>query len=381
MNPLQKRERLLLSAAYMGGAERQLVQEVFDTNWVAPAGPMITRFEDELAALTGIGHVAALSSGTAALHLALRLSGVEAGDEVWGSTMTFMGGVAPILYLNGTPVFLDIEGSQFLIDLDVLEESLIRANRLGQLPKVVITTDLYGHVVDGKRMRSLADRFGFIWISDAAEAVGSYRDDLHAGRGADFAVLSFNGNKIITTSGGGALASDDGTAIERARFLATQAREPSVHYEHITYGYNYRLSGICAAVGIGQLQVLADRVIARRRIHSTYRNHLDGVPGITFSPESGGMRANRWLTTILIDPEKAGFSREDARLALEAENIESRPFWKPMHLQPLFSEAKTMGGDVAAHAFDFGLCLPSGSALTDDEVAEVAQILSSLNTK
>ena len=381
MNPLQKRERLLLSAAYMGGAERQLVQEVFDTNWVAPAGPMITRFEDKLAALTGIGHVAALSSGTAALHLALRLSGVEAGDEVWGSTMTFMGGVAPILYLNGTPVFLDIEGSQFLIDLDVLEESLIRANRLGQLPKVVITTDLYGHVVDGKRMRSLADRFGFIWISDAAEAVGSYRDDLHAGRGADFAVLSFNGNKIITTSGGGALASDDGTAIERARFLATQAREPSVHYEHITYGYNYRLSGICAAVGIGQLQVLADRVIARRRIHSTYRNHLDGVPGITFSPESGGMRANRWLTTILIDPEKAGFSREDARLALEAENIESRPFWKPMHLQPLFSEAKTMGGDVAAHAFDFGLCLPSGSALTDDEVAEVAQILSSLNTK
>ena len=381
MNPLQKRERLLLSAAYMGGAERQLVQEVFDTNWVAPAGPMITRFEDELAALTGIGHVAALSSGTAALHLALRLSGVEAGDEVWGSTMTFMGGVAPILYLNGTPVFLDIEGSQFLIDLDVLEESLIRANRLGQLPKVVITTDLYGHVVDGKRMRSLADRFGFIWISDAAEAVGSYRDDLHAGRGADFAVLSFNGNKIITTSGGGALASDDGTAIERARFLATQAREPSVHYEHITYGYNYRLSGICAAVGIGQLQVLADRVIARRRIHSTYRNHLDGVPGITFSPESGGMRANRWLTTILIDPEKAGFSREDARLALEAENIESRPFWKPMHLQPLFSEAKTMGGDVAAHAFDFGLCLPSGSALTDDQVAEVAQILRSLNTK
>ena len=371
----------MLSAAYMGGAERQLVQEVFDTNWVAPAGPMITRFEDKLAALTGIGHVAALSSGTAALHLALRLSGVEAGDEVWGSTMTFMGGVAPILYLNGTPVFLDIEGSQFLIDLDVLEESLIRANRLGQLPKVVITTDLYGHVVDGKRMRSLADRFGFIWISDAAEAVGSYRDDLHAGRGADFAVLSFNGNKIITTSGGGALASDDGTAIERARFLATQAREPSVHYEHITYGYNYRLSGICAAVGIGQLQVLADRVIARRRIHSTYRNHLDGVPGITFSPESGGMRANRWLTTILIDPEKAGFSREDARLALEAENIESRPFWKPMHLQPLFSEAKTMGGDVAAHAFDFGLCLPSGSALTDDEVAEVAQILSSLNTK
>jgi pyridoxal phosphate-dependent aminotransferase EpsN len=380
MNPSQKKDRLLLSAAHMGGAELQLVQEVFDTNWVAPAGPMISRFENELAALTGIGHVAALSSGTAALHVALRLSGIEAGDEVWGSTMTFMGGVAPILYLNGTPVFLDVEGSHFLLGLDLLEEELGTANRLGRLPKVVITTDLYGHVVDGKRMRSLADRFGFIWISDAAEAVGSFRDDLHAGRGADFAVLSFNGNKIITTSGGGALASDDEEAIESARFLATQAREPAVHYEHNTYGYNYRLSGICAAVGVGQLQVIADRVSARRRIHSAYRNHLDGVPGITFSPEPVGMRANRWLTTVLIDPEKAGFNREDARLALEAENIESRPFWKPMHLQPLFSEAKMIGGTIAEHAFELGLCLPSGSAITDGQVAEVAQILRALST-
>lgn len=381
MNPSHKRDRLLLSAAHMGGAELPLVQEVFETNWVAPAGPMITRFEDDLAMLTGIGHVAALSSGTAALHLALRLSGIEADDEVWGSTMTFMGGVAPILYMNATPVFLDIEASDFLLDLDLLEEELGSAARAGRLPKVVMSTDLYGHVVDTKRMRALADRYGFVWISDAAEAVGSYRDGYHAGRGADFAILSFNGNKIITTSGGGALASDNGDAIERARFLATQAREPAVHYEHTTYGYNYRLSGICAAVGIGQLQVIEDRVLARRRVHDLYRTHLDDLPGFTFSPEPLGMRANRWLTTVLIDPDKAGFGREEARLALETENIESRPFWKPMHLQPLFSEAKMVRGDVAERSFDTGLCLPSGSSLTDDQVAEVAQVLRALHTE
>ncbi len=378
MNPLKKRDRLLLSAAHMGGTELQFVQEVFETNWVAPAGPMISRFEGDLSALTGIAHIAALSSGTAALHLALRLSGLEAGDEVWGSTMTFMGGVAPILYMNATPVFLDIEDAHFLLDLDLLEEELGIANLAGRLPKVVITTDLYGHVVDTKRMRSLADRYGFVWISDAAEAVGSYRDGWHAGRGADFAVLSFNGNKIITTSGGGALASDDGAAIERAKFLATQAREPAVHYEHNTYGYNYRLSGICAAVGVGQLQVIEDRVMARRAIHDLYRTGLSGMPGVTFSPEPAGMRSNRWLTTIRIDAERAGFDREDARRALEAEDIESRPFWKPMHMQPLFAATRAVGGAVAERAFEMGLCLPSGSALTHQQIEQVVDVLGRL---
>lgn len=367
-------DRLFLSAPHMGGDELPLVQDVFASNWIAPTGPMVTQFEQDLSALTGITHVAALSSGTAALHLALRLAGIENGDAVWSSTMTFIGGVAPILYAGATPVFLDIEGDQFLLDLDLLESELTRARAGGKLPKVVITTDLYGHVVDAGRMRALADDYGFTWVSDAAEAVGAYRDGRHAGKGADFTILSFNGNKIITTSGGGALASDDGAAIERARFLSTQARDPAPHYEHTTYGYNYRLSNVCAAIGVGQLRVLEQRVAARRRINDRYRERLGKLPGLRFSGEAAGMRANRWLTTVRIDPAQAGFDREQLRLALEAENIESRPLWKPMHLQPVFAGAPYRGGDVAARAFDDGLCLPSGSAMSDADLDRVCAI-------
>jgi pyridoxal phosphate-dependent aminotransferase EpsN len=375
MNSIKTQSRILLSAPHMGGSELPLVQDVFASNWIAPTGPMVTRFEDDLAALTGISHVAALASGTAALHLALRLSGIGAGDEVWGSTMTFIGGVAPILYANATPVFLDIESDQFLLDLDLLEDALTSAQLSGRTPKAVITTDLYGHVIDGIRMRSLADRFNFLWISDAAEAVGSFRHGKHAGKGADFAILSFNGNKIITTSGGGALASDNSAAIEKARFLSTQAREPAVHYEHETYGYNYRLSNVCAAIGVGQLQVLEDRVIARREIHDIYRTQLSHIDGIYFSSEPAEMRANRWLTTILIDAEKTGFNREDARLALEAENIESRPLWKPMHMQPLFDCGRVIGGTVAERAFETGLCLPSASTMDRAQIERVVNVL------
>lgn len=378
MKSTNTQSRILLSAPHMGGSELPLVQDVFASNWIAPTGPMVTRFEDELAALTGISHVAALASGTAALHLALRLSGVGAGDEVWGSTMTFIGGVAPIIYANATPVFLDIESDQFLLNLDLLEDALTEAQSAGRVPKVVITTDLYGHVIDGIRMRSLADRFNFSWISDAAEAVGSFRHGKHAGKGADFAIFSFNGNKIITTSGGGALASDNLELIEEARFLSTQAREPAIHYEHETYGYNYRLSNVCAAIGVGQLQVLEDRVQARREIYQAYRTQLSHLDGLYFSSEPPEMRANRWLTTILIDAEIAGFDREEARLALEAENIESRPLWKPMHMQPLFDGVRAIGGSVAERAFDMGLCLPSGSAMDRDQMERVIKVLSKL---
>lgn len=362
----------------MGDDERILVQEVFDSNWIAPTGPMVTQFERDLAALTDIGNVAALSSGTAALHLALLLSGVGAGDEVWATTMTFIGGVAPILYAGATPVFVDIEEEQFLIDVDILESELARAQRSSSLPKVVITTDLYGHVVDATRMRALSNEYGFIWISDAAEAVGAYRDGEHAGKGADFAILSFNGNKVITTSGGGALASDRADWIDRARFLSTQARDDAPHYEHSTYGYNYRLSNVCAAIGVGQLRVLAARVARRREINALYREILCGLPGIRFSPEAEGMHANRWLTTIRIDSALARFDREDLRLALEAENIESRPFWKPMHMQPIFRDARVAGGSVAERVFADGLCLPSGSAMTNSDVERVADILLAL---
>ena len=381
MNTENTQNRIFLSAPHMGSSELNLVQNVFASNWIAPTGPMVTRFENDLAALTGISHVAALASGTAALHLALRLSGVGCGDEVWGSTMTFIGGVAPILYINATPVFLDIETDQFLLNLDLLEDALTAAQSTGRAPKVVITTDLYGHVVDGFRMRLLADRFNFIWISDAAEAVGSFRHGIHAGKGADFVILSFNGNKIITTSGGGALASDNLDTAEKARFLSTQARETAIHYEHETYGYNYRLSNVCAAIGVGQLQVLKDRVQARREIHDAYRTLLSHINGISFSSEPPGTLSNRWLTTIVIEAEKTGFDREDARLALEAENIESRPLWKPMHMQPLFADARVIGGSVAERAFEMGLCLPSGSAMDRAQIERVSEVLSELAHK
>ena len=371
-------DRMFLSAPHMGGGELDLVNEVFASNWIAPTGPMVTQFEHDLAALTGIAHVAALSSGTAALHLALHLSGIGPGDEVWGPSMTFIGGVAPIVYLGATPVFFDVTSDDFLLDLDLLEDRLRAARTASQIPKVVITTDLYGHVIDGARMAALRADYGFVWISDAAEAVGAYRDGRHAGAGADFAILSFNGNKIITTSGGGALASDDEGLIARARFLSTQARDPAPHYEHSSFGYNYRLSNVCAAIGVGQLRVLAQRVARRRQINALYRTRLEVLPGFVFTPEATGMHANRWLTTVSIDPRKAGYDRETVRLALEDDNIESRPLWKPMHLQPVFSHMPYHGGEVAERAFAEGLCLPSGSAMTDSDVDRVCNIIAKI---
>lgn len=362
----------------MGGDELALVQDVFASNWIAPTGPMVTLFEEKLAALTGLAHVAALSSGTAALHLALRLCGVGPGDQVWGSTMTFIGGVAPVSYLGATPVFLDIEDEYMLLDVDLLEDRLRSARDHGSHPKVVVTTDLYGHVVDAGRMRMLADEYDFIWVSDAAESVGASRDGRHAGKGADLVVLSFNGNKIITTSGGGALAGERGDLIERARFLSTQARDPAPHYEHSTYGYNYRLSNVCAAIGVGQLRVLDQRVDRRRRINDLYLDALRDVPGLRFTSEPAGMRSNRWLTTVRIDPVAAGFDREDLRLALERDNIESRSLWKPMHMQPVFADAPCWGGAVAERAFADGLCLPSGSAMQDEDVGDVVSVVRAL---
>lgn len=371
-------DRIFLSSPHMSGDERILVEEVFASNWIAPTGPMVDRFETDLASLTGVGHVAALASGTAALHLALRLSDIGPGDEVWGATMTFIGGVAPILYLGAVPVFLDVNPQDFLIDLDLLEIQLEAASARGTLPKALITTDLYGHVIDSVRLAALRAKYGFIWISDTAEAVGAYRDGRHAGAGADYIILSFNGNKIITTSGGGALASNDADAIDRARFLSTQARDPAPHYEHTTYGYNYRLSNVSAAIGVGQLGVLAQRVERRRHINALYQDRLGRLPGFVFSSEAPGMQANRWLTTVLIRPHEAGIDRDAIRLALESQNIESRPLWKPMHMQPIFAGTRYHGGGVAERAFADGLCLPSGSAMTDADVDRICTIVEDL---
>ncbi len=369
-------ERLYLSPPHLGRRERQFVEEVFDSNWIAPIGPMVDRFEAELSLLIGTQEVVALSSGTAALHLALRLSGVEQGDEVWGSTMTFIGGVAPILYESGIPVFLDVDPNTLLLDLDLLEQTLQDRNASSRpLPKVVISTDLYGSAVSIARMNSLRERFGFRWISDTAEALGSHIEGLHAGCGADFTILSFNGNKIITTSGGGALCCKDRADALRARFLATQAREPTPYYEHETYGYNYRLSGICAAIGLGQLEVLGERVAARRAIHAAYLERLAGQETIFFHDEPMNGRSNRWLTTIELTSSNSDCSPESVRLALELHNIESRPLWKPMHMQPVFEAAPSIGGAKAANAFARGLCLPSGSQMTAESIDRVTNLL------
>jgi len=358
----------------MGGGEFDLIREVFASNWIAPTGPMLTAFEERLSTVTGIAHVVGLSSGTAALHLALRLCGIAPGDEVWGSTLTFIGGVAPILYQGAVPVFFDVD-QELLIDLDLFETELRIAAKSGKLPKVVITTDLYGHVPDLARIERLQAEYDFDWISDSAEALGSTRDGRHAGKGARFAILSFNGNKIITTSGGGALASDEPDLIREAQFLAAQARDSAPHYEHSTFGYNYRLSNVSAAIGVGQLRVLEDRVNARRRIFETYRHLLAYLPGFTFIEEPTGLRSNRWLTTVMIDARRAGVDREKIRLALEAGDIESRPLWKPMHMQPVFANAPRKGGAIAEQLFANGLCLPSGSAMTDKDIERVVTMI------
>lgn len=369
-------DRLFLSPPHMGSNERRYVEEAFDSNWVAPIGPMLDRFEAGLMALTGMKRVVALTSGTAALHLALRLSGIEEHDVVWGSTMTFIGGVAPILYQGAVPLFLDVDPTTLLLDLDLMEERLEHCSQNGGLlPKVVISTDLYGAAIDADRMQQLKERYGFRWISDSAESVGSHWKGRHAGYGADFMVLSFNGNKIITTSGGGALGCREPEMADKARFLATQARDPAPHYEHTTYGYNYRLSNLCAAVGVGQLEVLEERVIARRAINAAYQERLGDKEGIFFHEEPTEGRANRWLTTLEVDPTKAGCTSEAIRLALEEENIESRPLWKPMHLQPVFQAMPCTAGEVAASAFNRGLCLPSGSAMTSDDIDRVVRII------
>ena len=358
----------------MGGIEYSKLTEAFDSNWIAPTGPMVDAFETGLSRLTGISHVAALSSGTAALHLALRLSGVGPDDAVWLPSMTFIGGVAPVLYVGGRPVFFDSRASDMLVDIELLAATL-KATPSADRPKAVVTTDLYGHVVDPVAMRALAEEHGFLWISDAAESVGSSHGDVHSGKGAHLAIFSFNGNKIITTSGGGALASDDAALIDRARYLSTQARESAPHYEHVTYGYNYRLSNLCAAVGVGQLEVLPDRVAARRCIADRYALRLEELPGFHVTREEVPMRSNRWLTTIRIDPASAGVDREGIRLALEAARIESRPLWKPMHMQPVFEGYRFVGGDIAATAFATGLCLPSGSAMSDDHVDRICEVI------
>lgn len=364
--------RIYLSRPHMSGHEQLRVAEAFASNFVAPLGPQLDAFEKEVSRyLGGDLHCVGLSSGSAALHLALRLAGVGQGDEVWISSMTFAGGIFPVNYLGGRPRFFDLDPGSWTIDVGLLTEELAIAAQENRLPKVVIPTDLYGQSVDLAPLEALAETYGFRLIVDSAESLGAaYRDGRRAGTGGDAAVLSFNGNKIITTSGGGMLVTRHKEWADQARFLSTQARDPAPHYEHSTFGYNYRLSNICAAIGLGQMEVLEDRVSRRREIFDRYRAALS-LPGIGFMPEPEGQRSTRWLTAITVDPASAGINRETIREGLMKHMIESRPLWKPMHLQPLYKGAPYHGGGVDEGLFLDGLCLPSGSDMTDSQQDEV----------
>lgn len=367
--------RVYLSPPHMGEQERALLLEAFDSNWIAPLGPHVDAFERELAAKVGVPHAAALSSGTAGIHLALEILGVGPGDEVIASSLTFSATANPIVYRGATPVFVDSSRETWNMDPGLLEEELAACAKRGKLPKAVIAVDLYGQCADLGAISRACARYDVPLIEDAAEALGATYGDRSAGSFGAFGIFSFNGNKIITTSGGGMLVSSRKDWIERARHLATQARDPAPHYQHTRIGYNYRMSNLLAAVGRGQLRVLEQRVEQRRANNAYYRSALKDVPGIVFMPEAFYGRSNCWLTCVLIDPGLYGMTREDVRLRLDALGIESRPVWKPMHLQPVFSACRVRGGAVAEELFEKGLCLPSGSSLAAADREQVASEL------
>jgi len=381
--------RIYLSSPHMGGGELGYVKEAFDTNWVAPLGANVDGFEKDLQAFTGAGHAAALSSGTAALHLALIILGVQPGDCVICQSMTFSASANPIAYVGATPVFVDSEADTWNMDPDLLEGEAKALIHEGRRIKAIIPVHLYGMPAKMGEIMAIASRYDIPVIEDAAESLGSSYQGKAMGTFGRMGVLSFNGNKIITTSGGGALIGGDPQLIETARFLATQARDDAPHYEHSHIGYNYRMSNIVAGIGRGQMEVLPMRVERRREINQRYRNLLADVPGITFQSEPGAdFYSNFWLTAVTIDPSRAGVDREAVRLRLLEENIESRPLWKPMHMQPVFGfsrkdakaprrtcPCRVFGGAVSEALFDRGLCLPSGSNMTGADMERIEKTL------
>jgi pyridoxal phosphate-dependent aminotransferase EpsN len=359
----------------MSGHEEDFVREAFATNWIAPLGPHVDAFEREFGNTVGSAHAAALSSGTAALHLALKLVGVGEGDEVLVSTLTFSASVNPIIYCGARPVFIDSERTSWNMDPDLLRRTLAARAQAGRLPKAVVLVHLYGQTADIEPILAECNRYGIPLVEDAAEALGATYHGQTPGTFGKAGIYSFNGNKIITTSGGGMMVSSDEALIAHARKLATQARDPAPHYQHSEIGYNYRMSNILAGVGRAQLQVLEDRVQARRHNFAYYEQGLAELPGLELQPEAPWGRHSRWLTCLTIDPAKFGADREAIRLALEAENIESRPVWKPMHLQPVFAGYEAVGGQVAEDLFNRGLCLPSGSNLSEADQERVVTVI------
>lgn len=367
--------RIYLSPPHVGELERELVDEAFDSNWITSLGPQVDAFEMEFADRIGSTYAVALSSGTAALHLALLLVGVERGDVVLVSTLTFAASAFPICYIDAIPWFVDSEFQSWNMDPGLLRDALKRCESQGRHPKAVVLVHLYGQCADIDSIREVSREFGVPVIEDAAEALGATYKDRSPGNTGVAGIFSFNGNKIITTSGGGMLVTGDQEIASNARKLAAQAREPTPYYEHKEIGFNYRLSNISAAIGRGQLRVLDERVEARRENFRFYREGLEDLEGLSFMPEASWGRHSRWLTCLLIDPVRFGVDREELRLALEARNIESRPLWKPMHLQPVFHDAPVTGGSTSENLFRDGLCLPSGSSLTKTELTRVISVI------
>jgi len=363
----------------MGGDELKFVKDAFESNYIAPLGPQVDAFEREFAERIGIPYTVALSSGTAAIHLALKSLGVGPSDEVFASTLTFIGSVSSIIFQGASPVFIDSDHFTWNMDLNLLYDELKSCASKGKLPKAVIPTDLYGQCVDYDHIQRICDIYNIPIIIDAAESLGAKYKKRNAGAAGRASIFSFNGNKIITTSGGGMLASNDKKFIDHARRLSQQAREPFPHYEHTEIGYNYRMSNILAAIGRGQLNVLRERVKRKREIFDYYEKALKDIPGIEFMPEATYGKSNRWLSVILINQDIFGKNHEAVRLALEEENIEARPIWKPMHLQPVFKDCRCIGGKVAEDLFNRGLCLPSGTAMSESDLNRVINVI--LNCK
>lgn len=369
---------ILLSTPHIGSQELAFVKEAFDTNWIAPVGPHVDAFEQEFCQITGAGYAAAVSSGTAALHLALQLVGVGSGDEVFCSTLTFAATANPIIYLGAKPVFIDSDRISWNMNPELLQEALQKRAYFGKLPKAVILVHLYGQSADIEPILQVCDQYNIPLIEDAAEALGATYKGLSPGTFGRIGIYSFNGNKIITTSGGGMLVSDDDQLVMKAKFLATQARDPAPHYQHSEIGYNYRLSNVLAGIGRGQLQVLNERVAARRRNFEIYQSALGDLPGIEFMPEANFGHSTRWLTALTVATEAFGADREYIRLQLAKQQIEARPVWKPLHLQPVFSECECIGGEVGEDLFMRGLCLPSGSNLTDEDLERVISVITAI---
>ena len=375
---MSKDNKIWLSPPHISKNERKYVDEAFEQNWIAPVGPHINRFEDELSKVSEGFDVAVLSSGTAAIHLALVLLGVKNDDHVICSSFTFSASVNPIVYLGASPIFIDSEKDTWNMDPSLLEQAIVNQININKKPKAIILVHLYGYPSKIEEIISISKKYDIPIIEDAAEALGSKYKNQPLGTFGDIGIFSFNGNKIITTSSGGAILSKNKEFIKKAKFLATQAREDQPHYEHKEIGYNYRMSNVCAAIGLGQLEVLETRVVKRRYIYDFYKNKLSKIQSIKFLNDIDGFYSNRWLTTIVL-AENSKINSEKIRLELQKYNIESRPLWKPMHLQPIFNTYQALTNGVSEDLFNRGLCLPSGSNMSDQDLNRVVDIIKNLH--